>query len=143
MWTRLFSKKMKERYQECQVVTDLDAILTRTVGFRFGGRVHKIPPMDVTQFMEAMNALATIDLLRQKKVVEAEELLAAYVSLFTIVCPTIRAEDIQSMNHHQIGALLNTIMELIMGKPELEHQKKSSLGPMGENTESLPGPQAS
>lgn len=108
-----------------EVVTDLDAIMTRTVGFKFEGRIHKIPPLPVESFLYATNALAKIESLRKKDKLTATELLKAYEELFAIMCPTITIEHIKKMSHHQVGSLFNTILEIILGKAELTAQKKN------------------
>lgn len=109
-----------------EVVTDLDAILSRTVGVRFSGRVYRIPPLSFEDFLKATNALAGLDLLAKEKVVSIEQIRQAYVSLFEICCPEIlKSEKFSELTNQQMAALYKTILDQLVGKAEMESQKKS------------------
>lgn len=111
---------------QTDVVTDLDAIIGRTVGVRFHGRVHRIPPLSFEAFLSAVNALAELELLGKKKVVSIEEVRQGYIRLFQICCPSIvKDSDFSELNNQQMAALYKTVFEQIMGKPEMDAQKKS------------------
>lgn len=111
-----------------EVVADLDALLVKSVWFTFGGRAHKIPPLSNADFLKAMNALAELDLLRhQKRVKSIDELEAAYLGVFSVVCPTITKEDVKEMSQQQVAALMLLVQETIMGKAQVDAEKKSPL----------------
>ncbi len=118
--------KWKGRRAEVEVVTDLDAILTREVAFRFQGRTYLIPPMPVSQFLQATGALAKCDLLRKKEEVSKDELLDAYHAVFqAVVKGGVKRDVLEKMSVQQIAALYNLVLEQIMGKAFLDGEKKS------------------
>lgn len=109
-----------------EIVTDLDAILGRTVGVRFNGNIHRISPLSFEEFLLACNALAELDRLKTEKVVSVEEVRGAYSDLFGICCPSILKDSaFDKLTNQQIAILYNMVLEQIMGKAELEYQKKS------------------
>jgi len=118
---------------DVRLVCDLDAILTETVGFKFDGVIYEIPPISLEKFILAVQGLAVLDNLKQKKELNGPELLDAYESLFRLVCPKLTRKIIQDMGHQRIGALLNLIIEVIMGKATLTLEKKNPLEPIAVN----------
>lgn len=109
-----------------EVVTDLDAILGRTVGVRFNGRVYRIPPLSFQEFLMATNALAELEALGKERVVSIEQIRQAYIALFQVCCPEIvNDKKFSELTNQQFAALYKTIFEQLMGKPELDAQKKS------------------
>ena len=118
---------------DVRLVCDLDAILTETVGFKFDGVIYEIPPISLEKFILAVQGLAVLDSLKQKKELNGTELLDAYESLFRLVCPKLTRKIIQDMGHQRIGALLNLIIEVIMGKATLTLEKKNPLEPIAVN----------
>lgn len=112
---------------EFVVVTNLDAIKGRTIGFRFNGKIHKIKPLPVEKYIEATAAMAAIgELIANKKRVRTEaELLDAYDAIFSVMCPSVSRADLEDMSVQQIGALYNTILQHVMGAEQFEAQKKS------------------
>lgn len=114
-------------FDELVVVTNLDAIKSRTIGFRFNGKIHKIKPLPVDKYIEATFAMAGIaDIVANKKKLKSEsQLLDAYEGIFSILCPSVTRADLNNMSVQQIGALYNTVLEQIMGRDQFEAQKKS------------------
>jgi hypothetical protein len=123
---RLWSQKTGRRSQGFEIVTDLDAILVKTVAFRFQGRTHVIPPVKNEEFFRAMNALARLDVLKKQDVISPEDLLEAYSDLFRITFPSITREYLERMSPHQLGVLFNLVIECIMGKTHVDTEKKST-----------------
>lgn len=113
--------------EEFVVVTNLDAIKTRTIGFRFNGKIHKIKPLSIEKYAEATAAMAAIgELIMSKKRIKSEaQLLDAYQAIFSVICPSVTRDDLENMSVQQIGALYNTVLEHIMGRDQFEAQKKS------------------
>lgn len=114
-------------FEELVVVTNLDAIKSRTIGFRFNGKIHRINPLSVDKYVEATFAMAGIaDMIASKKRLKSEsQLLDAYEAIFSILCPSVKRADLNEMSVQQIGALYNTVLEQIMGREQFEAQKKS------------------
>lgn len=117
--------------ENVEVVTDLDAVLVRTVSFRYQGKSHEIKPLSFENFLHVTNALAEIDLLRQKEVLTEDELINAYAKIFGLVCPSIKRKHVENMSQTQVAALFNLVLSHIMGKPKFEEEKKSTVTPMG------------
>jgi hypothetical protein len=112
---------------EFVVVTNLDAIKSRTIAFRFNGKVHLIEPLSVDKYVEATAAMAAIgELITSKKRIKSEaQIMDAYDAIFSIMCPSVRRADLNDMSVQQIGALYNTVLEHVMGREQFEAQKKS------------------
>lgn len=110
---------------DAECIADLDALVTETVQFFWRGRYHDIPPITTESFFKAMNALAELDILRnEKKVKDVEQLEQAYAAYFAIVCPSIGLNELQAMQHPQMGALMKLTQDAIIGKAQVEAQKK-------------------
>lgn len=109
-----------------EVVTDLDAIVGRTIGIVVLGRKHVVKPLDMRQFIQASNAFAALNQMsdQSKGVKTEDELLDAYTEVFSSMCPTIKRKHVEQMNHQQVGALLNTLMAQYAGKVLGDDQKK-------------------
>jgi hypothetical protein len=138
---RQWIRSWKSKKELPQVVTDLDALISKPVGFRFHGRIHIIPPLEVAEFLKATSAIAAIDELRTMEKLTEEDLVDRYSRCFAIVCPTVTKDLVQKMSLQQIAALYNLVLEAIMGKAQVDLEKKSSLKPTG--IESPPSEQGS
>src|SRR3954470_2209904 len=66
-----------------EIVADLDAIVSRTVGIHFQGRMHELRPLPLHGFLEVLNGIAKLEQLRAKPTVDEKELLDAYEGVFT------------------------------------------------------------
>lgn len=108
-----------------EVVSDLDALVSKPVGFRLHGRTHKIPPLKNLDFMRAVNAFAGVDLLRAKDQITDIELLEAYERVFAIMCPTVTRKQLEEMEQSQVAALFNLCCETVMGKAQVRAEKKT------------------
>lgn len=122
-----FKKKPKE---QTEVICDLDAILSKTVAFKYNGKIYEIPPLTFQEFIRATNALAEIDILRKKEGLDEAQVLSAYDKIFSIVCPSFDRVILNTMGNQQIAALFNLVIEVIMGKATLEVEKKNTATPM-------------
>lgn len=124
-------KKWFKRNEETEVFADLDSLVTTRVPFRFNGKAHYIKPLSVVEFAEAVNALAAIDLAIKKETLSNDEVMNAYEGIFKVVIEgqTIRRKEIESMNASQVAALYNLVLECIMGKAQVQLEKKNSSKP--------------
>jgi hypothetical protein len=134
VWNRPGVQSRILKLQGIEVITDLDAILTRTIAFQLNGKMYKVPPLTVERFTMAVNGLAMIDQLRlrdsEEKKISEKELLDAYEVVFSSVCPSIKRRDIEAMSQQQVAALFNTILAQIMGQKRFDSEKKSTPKPM-------------
>lgn len=114
-----------KQHEPVEVFCDLDELISRKVGFRFKGNVYNIQPLELRQFLAVANTLARLDDLRVKKSKDERGLLNAYQDLFDkTVEPRIVVED---MHYVQVSALFNTVLECIMGKAQVDYEKKSQI----------------
>lgn len=117
----IFSARKTEKNLE--VLSDLDELISRSVGFRFQGKLYEIKPLDLEEFFIVSNSLAKLDDLRTKKIKDEVTLLNAYQELFDgIVTPHL---DVKKMRYYQVAALFNLILECIMGKAQVDYEKKT------------------
>lgn len=125
IWNKRKQRKLENLIEDGEVLlgADIDAVREKPFAFKLAGMIHVIKPMNVVQFVEVTEALAHLDSLKSKKC-SKEELLAAYDNLFGRVCGSVTREMLENMNSSQVAALLNTIIEFIMGKAHLEAEKK-------------------
>lgn len=103
---------------------DIDAVREKPFAFQLCGKIHVIKPMSVTEFVEVTEALAHLDSLKVRKCTK-EELLDAYEGLFRKACPSVSRTMIESINAAQVAALLDAIIQFMVGKAHIEAQKKS------------------
>lgn len=130
-------RSWKAKRELPEVVTDLDALLSKPVGFKFHGRIHIIAPLEVAEFLRATSAIASIEELRKAENPTEDELVDRYSNVFAVVCPTITKAMVRTMSLQQIAALFSLVLETIMGKAQVEQEKKNSLKPTGTD-----GPQS-
>lgn len=106
------------------MVADLDAILTKTISFKLFGKVHKIEPMSVEQFLEFTSAYARIFALREQESVTPQELVEAYGALvLSTGCQSVTKEDIGKMTQQQVAGLFQLMMDLHSGKLFADEKK--------------------
>lgn len=121
------------KVSDLEVVSDLDSIVSKSVGFRFEGRIHEIKPLSVQEFIYAANALAACDdlLARSKKGERMTEdmLLDAYAGVFAVMTESIDRDCVARMTIAQVGALYSLVLECVMGKAVFHAEKKSTNEP--------------
>jgi hypothetical protein len=110
---------------DIRVVVDLDRLGSEPVGFRFGGRVHKIVFIDTETFLDVVNDLGNLDNLSKKVPVPYQLLAAGYAQLITTVCSTISKSDVYGMSVPQRAALMQQIIKIVSGDAFADSQKKN------------------
>jgi hypothetical protein len=121
------SKPAREQCQEHEIVTDLDALDSQPTWFRFEGKPHKIMPLTTGEMMRTYQAFHQIDELTKKNVLTVDELIDAWVNLFSSVCDTMDRETVSRMNQRQCAALFALIMDTISGRVNKESAQKKTL----------------
>lgn len=115
--------------KDVDIVSDLDALIAKPVAFRFNGKVHAIKPISVVEFYKYANALAALNSLRDKKCT-TEDLVEAYINIFSAVCDTITEKDVNNMTQAQAAALFQLTIDAVYGKAQIDimqDEKKKSL----------------
>lgn len=109
------------------VVVDLDRMVSKSIGIRFNGTIHKIKPMTLDVLLRTINEIAVLDGLRKKENIPVEEIREGYARVFGR-CSSTLAKASREMNDVQIALVLRQIVECITGKAYSEDaQKKNSL----------------
>lgn len=107
-----------------EIVADLDALVTKSIRFRFLDRVHEIRPVTTGKLLEVYAAFHEIDLLSKRAEISADELMERYHQLFHSVCETIDLDAVGKMTQQQSAALFGLILEAVTGKV-VSSEKKS------------------
>lgn len=114
----------KKQEKNVEVVSDLDAIDSEPIGFRFQGRVHVIKPITAGQLLRVYEGFHQLDRLIASKEVTAEELVDSYAKLFGSVCETITRKDVEEMSQAQAGALFALVFDTVTGRSQAEKKKR-------------------
>lgn len=100
------------------VLSDLDALISKPVAFVFQGRTHVIKTMSTAVFFKAVEAIAKLDRLKDKDY-SKDDLVNAYLEIFSTVCDTIGRKEIESMTQAQAMALFQLILDSVTGKAQV------------------------
>lgn len=120
----LFSLKpsrMQAKESEPEIVSDLDALESKPVYFRFRGKVRQLKPLSVQGFYKFSGAYLG---LMEKKDIPAEDVFKRFVDIVQAVCPDISAAELATLTSAQSIALFNLITESVTGKAFAETEKK-------------------
>lgn len=115
-----------------EVVTDLDALVSRSVAFRFQGETFEIKPLTTGETLAAYNAFSKVDELAKKSRITGPEILDAYEAIFTTVCPSFKRRHLEKLMPSQLAALFNLVLETVTGRvySREELQKKTPQQPL-------------
>ena len=97
-------------------VSDLDALESKSVTFRFQGVIHTFKPINTQTYFYIANAMDRLGALANKKELLTKDLVDAYTELFASCCDTIRRKQVGEMNLPQISALLQLLMDHSSGR---------------------------
>jgi hypothetical protein len=107
-----------------EVVSDLDALISAPVAFKFQDRTWKIKEIDTEQFLLLTENFARLDKLRTQKKITVEDLSKAYADLICDACPQMTPKVVMNMTQAQVGALLQLIIDTVTGKDQAKQLKK-------------------
>lgn len=113
-----------------EVVTDLDALVSEDIAFRFQGKLWTIRPLSAGEAFVAWQNMSKFETLKKKESITFTEVLDFYYDLFKSVCPDIKREDVENMTQPQCAALLQLILDTVTGRVFVDGKKKV----MTENT---------
>lgn len=113
----LFSLKQKVQESNAAVVSDLDALVSEPVAFRFQGRIHEIKPISTLELLKFTNAFSGLQELSGKSdQITVSELVEAYTEVISSVCPTITKVHVENMTQSQVSALFQLVMDSVVGR---------------------------
>lgn len=116
----VFNFKPARPTAESDIISDLDALIEKPIGFTFQGKTHVINPITTATFFKVANALSAMDALKNKGDYSKDDLVGVYLGVFSSVCDTIGRKEIESMTQAQAGALLQIILDCVVGKAQVE-----------------------
>lgn len=105
-------------------VTDLDAIISEPVPFRFKGKTHFLKPVTVAEFLKFANANPKLLNGITEPDLTAQILAERYFDVISSVCDTITLKDIQSMEQAQVAALYQLVLDMVTGQVDMGDGKK-------------------
>ena len=110
------------------VVADLDAIIADPVPFRFKGRIHKLKPFSLAEYLKFVNAKMMLEQTITGTVqVTAQQLAESYHAVIAAVCDTITVADILSMEQVQVAALYQLVIDMVTGQVDAGDGKKKRM----------------
>lgn len=109
------------RASEAEVISDLDALIEKPIAFTFQGRNHIINPITTETFFKVANALSALDAMKSRSDYTKDDLIAVYLGIFSSVCNSIGKKEIESMTQAQAGALLQIILDCVVGRAQVEN----------------------
>jgi len=117
-------KPSRSAAQPAEIVTDLDALIVKTVSIQWQGRAHVLKPISTAEFLRVTEALAQMDKLRQREGgFKLDELVDVYTDVIGSVCDTIDRREILKMSQAQVAALLQTVIDHVAGRVNATEKK--------------------
>lgn len=118
--------KLMPARSSTDVVTDLDAIISESVSFRFNGKIHQIRPISLESFLKFSNAETKLMAgLKDEAILKSpKELATRYFEMISSVCDSITLEDIQGMEQAQVAALFQLVLDVVTGQVDMGEGKK-------------------
>jgi hypothetical protein len=104
-----------QQMPSADIVCDLDALISKPVGFTFQGKTHVIKPISTLVLFKAIDGIGGLQGLSSGQYSQ-EELINAYVKIFSSVCDTIGKREVEAMTDSQKLALFQIILDCIKGK---------------------------
>lgn len=110
-------------------VTDLDAIVSESVPFRFQGRIHELKPISLAEYLKFLNAMTEMNAAFQDKEaatpMTARDLAAKYHAVISAVCDSITLDDVMKMEQAQVAALYQLVIDQVTGQVDQGDGKKN------------------
>lgn len=107
-------------------VTDLDAIIAKPVHFQLKGKMHRLEPIVLEDFLKFTNAQASLMRAMSDKETKlsVRELAEKITAVFASVCSTLTVDDVLGMEQAQVAALFQLVMDHVTGQVDFGDGKK-------------------
>lgn len=125
------SRKHAQDTTDVEIISDLDKMVARRIGFRWNGKVHFIAPMELETFLVTMNELQSFSktmIKAQKGEITFRDCMKDIHRTVASVCSTISLDDLMSMTFAQVNALNALIVKTVTGEAHAE--KKTQQEPI-------------
>ena len=124
LWKNKLQPARDSQDESVDIITDLDALVSEDVAFRFQGKTYKIRPLSAGEAFIAWQNLAKLEDYKKKEGATYSDVLDFYSDLFGSVCPEITRDIVKEMTQTQCTALLHLVLDTITGKAFSESKKK-------------------
>lgn len=110
------------------VITDLDALISKPIAFKFQGEIFTVKPVDTGTYLKVADGLGQLQALtsQDQANVKREDIDQAYFNLLSNLCDDLKISHIQKMTVAQINALLRLIVRHLTGETEKYMQSDDS-----------------
>lgn len=107
-------------------ISDLDAIIVKSVPFRFKGKIHRLDPINLEDFLKFTSAQATLmtAMSNQELQLSAKDLAQKIFNVFSSVCSTLTLDDVLAMEQVQVAALYQLVLDMVTGQVDMGEGKK-------------------
>ena len=105
--------------KDMSLVLDLDDLITKPVGFKFRGKIHRVEAVSAETFMELSESLAAAGNLisNSNGLIAQEEVYNAYQRFVSVLVPDFTVSMLKEMQLPQVHALINLIIKHATGQP--------------------------
>lgn len=117
-------KKLWGRDRSQDIVTDLDALLSEPVPFKFNGKIHTLKPMGLDEFLKYTNAQFEFRSGYENDKSIKEDFAKRFHAVLSSVCETITLDDVMHMTQPQIAALYQLVIDMVCGQVDQGDGKK-------------------
>lgn len=120
----------RDEHKPVKVISDLDALISQPIGFKYLGKDHIIEPMTTENYIEVCQGLYDMDIVARRKEddpeFEKDAIYAAYFRFIHSVCKTITLEDLKKAKIAQLHALIALIIKHVKGETSPDMIEKPS-----------------
>lgn len=107
----------RQQVDPTEVILDLDKLISEPQTFRWRGKLHKIKPISTKTFFQLSQKIYALEVSRASGMDEAGY-VKAYHDIFSLVCDTLKTQDLENMEPPQMGALMQFILDCMKGRAQ-------------------------
>lgn len=111
----------RSKAQSATIVTDLDALISKPIAFKFQNEIFTVKPVDTGTFLKVAASLGDLQALLSREdptQTNREEIDEKYFNLLSVLCEDLTLAHIQRMTVAQINALLRLVVRHLTGDTE-------------------------
>lgn len=99
-------------------VADLDKLSSKKFSFKLHGVDHKIDPPSIGNWLEIVDSSNALIGLKDQDGITKDQVVDAYFSFLSKMCPDLTKEDILKAKQDQLAALWQIAMDMMNGYEE-------------------------
>lgn len=124
-WPVKKPKFLTKKEDDFEIIADIDAVITKALGFKAFGQNHRLKPLTTETFLLYTEAMQ--NLLHLPDDVKSEEVIQAYFKVVSSICDTVTMEQIKKAEKSQLAALFQVVVDHSMGKTKEIEKKKDMM----------------